>query len=185
MKESEHYGVLSTTVLCDLHCLWWGEGLETKFTWPVMPCEHSPLHNTGRFMATDILKNTIRLMMFVVWMYYGSMGGEERGSAGEEGRDGAMERSKEERGEKKRETEEKGGRQVTQSRAGGQECLGPRCGPTGSQPHFPQAAGLVELGQAVWKPCHPIPPFFPPGISFQQAPGNLGSVGQETLGTLG
>lgn len=39
-------------------------------------------------MATNILKSTVRLMMFVVWMYYGSMGGEERGSAGEEGREG-------------------------------------------------------------------------------------------------
>lgn len=54
-----------------------------------MPCEYSPLHNiSGRFMATNILKNTIRLMMFIVWMYYGSTGGEERGSTGEEGREG-------------------------------------------------------------------------------------------------
>lgn len=39
-------------------------------------------------MATTILKNTIRLMMFIVWMYYSPKGGEERGSTGEEGKEG-------------------------------------------------------------------------------------------------
>lgn len=39
-------------------------------------------------MATNILKNPVWLLMFVVWMYSGLMGGEERGSTGEEGRKG-------------------------------------------------------------------------------------------------
>lgn len=52
-RRSRHYGVIHMTVLCDLHCLWWGEGLENQFIWPVMPYEHSPLHNISqvRFMA--------------------------------------------------------------------------------------------------------------------------------------
>lgn len=134
-------------------------------------------------MATNILKNPVWLLMFVVWMYSGLMGG-ERGSTGEEGREGGAygeilrrKRRKEEGQKKKR------GKDTPHRQGRGQECLGPRCGPH----RFPdstarRAFGLMELGQAARKLCHPIPPFLSSRVSFQQTLRNLGSVGQETLG---
>lgn len=97
----------------------------------------------------------------------------------------AMARSKEEKGEKKRDREEAGKDTPHRAEEGVRNVLARGAAPTGSQTHCRQAAGLMELGQAARKLCHPIPPFSPPRVSFQQTLRNLGSVGQETLGALG
>ena len=73
----------------------------------------------------------------------------------------AMERSKEEKGEKKRDREEDTPHQAEQ---GVRNVLARSAAPTGSQTHCRQAAGLMELGRAAWKLCHPVPPFFPPRV---------------------
>lgn len=96
----------------------------------------------------------------------------------------AMERSKEEKGEKKRDREEGGGRHTTPSRAGGQECPGPKCGPhrfpdslpAGSRPNGAWAGSLEAV---------PSRSSFLSSQGFQQTLRNLGSVGQETLRALG
>lgn len=115
------------------------------------------------------------------------MGGEEREEAQERRGGRAMAaRSKEEKEKEEGRREKSGERHTTQSRGGGQECLGPRCGPH----RFPDspAAGsqLMELGQAARKLSPSHSSFLSlPGVSFQQTLRNLGSVGQETLGALG
>ena len=76
-----------------------------------------------------------------------------------------MERSKEEKGEKKRDREEGGGGDTPhQAEQGVRNVLARSAAPTGSQTHCRQAAGLMELGRAAWKLCHPVPPFFPPRV---------------------
>lgn len=97
----------------------------------------------------------------------------------------AMETSKEEKGEKKRDREEGGEDTPHRAEQGVRNVLALSAAPTGSQTHCRQAASLMELGQAPWKLCHPVPPFFPPRVTFQQTLRNLGSVGQETLRALG
>lgn len=97
----------------------------------------------------------------------------------------AMERSKEEKGEKKRDREEGGGgRHTTPSRAGGQECPGPKCGPH----RFPDSLPAGSWPNGAWAgslEAVPSRSSFLSSQGFQQTLRNLGSVGQETLRALG